>query len=626
MSSFKRLIGHKALEARQNIAKREVANNQLSEYQSAIEGAEEMIAILDRGYRFVVVNRAFLDFRNLQREQVVGKRVAEILGEDFFDQNLRDHIDRSFEGNVVRFEARCSCADRCQRDLAISCLPIDASPAVDRIVCILQDVTERRKTEEALRDSEARFRRVVQNIGDAVIIDDVDGNVTFANDRFLSLFEITSEELPTVRLEDYVSPDHHAEIRERHDRRMQGEAMPTHFTFQGRKKNGTHMWLEADVVPIRGADGVLQGTQSTLRDITARKEAEGALRESEERFRKIANSAPVMIWMADKDGRYTYINKPLVEFTGGTSDLNLPLVWSNAMNVEDAQNHDRLMRESVESGEPFTTEYRLKRYDGEYRWIVETAAPRFDPDGSLSGFIGSCVDDTDRRLASEAIRNISGRLIEAQEEERKRIARELHDNVNQRLAMVAFELQRLQDDSHMSAVERNQQLHKLLRQTTQISSEVQTLSHTLHSATIEYLGLVPAIQGFCDELARQHKVSINFSHSTGGMSFPADVSLALFRVSQEALQNAVKYSGVKEFDVELRVKGHVVQLRVHDAGAGFVPDNLVYGPGLGLISMRERMAALNGTVLIASQPNGGTEIIASAPLERRLPTKGRSEI
>ena len=621
MSTSRRVIRRKAIEAPQNIG----ANNQLSEYQSAIEGAEEMIAIIDRNYRYVVVNRAFLDFKNLKREQVVGKRVGDVLGEDFFTHNLKDQIDHSFQGNVVRFEARCCCADCCQRDLAISCLPIDASPTVERIVCILQDVTERRKTEEALRESEERFRRVVQNIGDAVIIDDINGNVTFANDRFLSLFEIKPEELPRVRLEDYVSPEHYAEIRERHDRRMQGEAMPTHFTFQGRRKNGAYMWLEADVVPIKNASGDLLGTQSTLRDITARKEAEDALRESEERFRMIANSTPVMIWMTDKEGRYTYVNKPLMEFTGTASDSIEPLAWSNAINANDVREHDRQMRDSLESGKPFTTEYRLKRNDGEYRWIVETAAPRFDTDGALSGFIGSCVDDTDRRIASEAIRNISGRLIEAQEEERKRIARELHDNVNQRLAMVAFELQVLQDDTRMSAADRNQQLHKLLKQTTHISSEVQALSHTLHSATIEYLGLVPAIQGFCDELARQHKISIKFNHSTGGISFPADVSLALFRVSQEALQNAVKYSGVKKFEIELRLKGDIVQLRIHDAGAGFVPDASIYGPGLGLISMKERMAALNGTVLIASQPNGGTEIVASVPLERRTPAKFQSE-
>jgi PAS domain S-box-containing protein len=597
----------------QDITERKLAEARLREYEKAIEEAEEMIAVIDRDYRFVIANRAYLQHQKKTRDQVIGRRVPDIVDRSVFDNVIREKLDRSFEGQVVRFEITHTYPEIGERCLFASHLPIEGPAGVDRVVCILQDITENRKTGEALRESEERFRRVVEHIGDALIVDDVDGRITFANDQFLDLFGFHRQELGHLKIEDYIAPEYIAESRDRHQRRMSGESASTHFENEGLRRDGTRMWLESEVVPVKDQAGNLIGTQSAIRDITARKQAEQTLREGEERFRTIANSAPVMIWMTGRDKLTTYVNKPWLDFTGCSFESQLGDGWSEGIHPDDRDKCMQSYLQSFDRRRPFRVEYRLKRHDGVYRWITDNGVPRFNADGSFAGYIGSCVDDTVRRAGEDALRNVGGRLIRAQEEERKRIARELHDDINQRLALLSVELQQLQNNPPPPS-KRKTAIEKLFKHTTEISSGIQSLSHRLHSASLDYLGLAPAIQGLCDELARRQQVIVNFVH--GGVPSPLtpDISLAFFRIAQEALHNAVKYSGVQHFDVELRGTAAELQLTVRDTGVGFGPEAAMQGRGLGLISMRERIRPLNGKLSIVSKPTQGTEITAWVPL------------
>jgi signal transduction histidine kinase len=258
-------------------------------------------------------------------------------------------------------------------------------------------------------------------------------------------------------------------------------------------------------------------------------------------------------------------------------------------------------------------EYRLRRYDGEYRWIQDSGVPIFNPNGSFIGYIGSCVDITDRKKVVEGLRSISGKLIQAQEQERRRIARELHDDFNQRLALLAIEIQRLKDAPD-SAAALNGRIEDLFKRITEISSGLQALSHHLHSSSLEYLGLSPAAAGFCSEFARVHDVKVDFNHQNIPSTLPSEVALGIFRVLQEGLQNALKYSGVRQFEARLLGIAGEIQLVIRDTGVGFDPDVALKGPGLGLVSMRERVHLLNGSISIASGPKSGTEIIAHFPI------------
>jgi signal transduction histidine kinase len=220
----------------------------------------------------------------------------------------------------------------------------------------------------------------------------------------------------------------------------------------------------------------------------------------------------------------------------------------------------------------------------------------------------------ERASARLAEKELSRRLISEQEKERSRIASELHDDIGQKLALLSMELQGASRDENPLATVTQQRLEEIGRHCSEIASDVKLLSHELHSAKLDYLGISVAIRGFCREFGAQQKVGVEFKERDVPKSVSRDSSLCLFRVTQEALHNAVKYSGANRFWVELRGAGNKLQLEVKDAGIGFDVKEANRTGGLGLVSMQERVRAVNGRFNIESKPGAGTKIIVSVPM------------
>ena len=342
--------------------------------------------------------------------------------------------------------------------------------------------------------------------------------------------------------------------------------------------------------------------------------AEAQLRESEERFRRVANTAPVMIWMSGTDRKCSYVNKTWLDFTGRSLEAELGDDWAGGLHPDDSALSQQTYTEAFDRRESFQLQYQLRRHDGEYRWVLDKGVPRFNPDGTFAGYIGSCIDITDRKLAEEGLATIGRRLIEAQEEERAWIGRELHDDINQRLALLAVELDRW--DQHISSnPELSDQIRHAQERISEIAKDVQGLSHRLHSSKLEYLGLATAANSFCKEVSEQNKVEVQFNHAGIPRNLAKEVSLCLFRVLQEALQNAVKHSGVKSFAVDLQGTADVIDLTVADVGRGFEEQEAFTRHGLGLISMRERLQLVQGELSVKSKPGEGTTIHARVRLK-----------
>jgi len=350
------------------------------------------------------------------------------------------------------------------------------------------------------------------------------------------------------------------------------------------------------------------------------------LRESEGRFRLVANSAPVLIWMSGRDKLCNYFNKTWLEFTGRPLEAELGDGWLDSVHPEDLKNCLAIYTGSFDRRESFSMQYRLRRHDGEYRWLLDIGVPRPSPGGAFDGYIGSCIDVTERKLAEETLAGIGCRLIAAHEEERTWIARELHDDFNQRIAMLAIDLEPWDQQRPVSAVEFNDRLGHVRERLLDMAKDIQALSHRLHSSKLEYLGIVAAAKGFCGELAEQHKVDIDFRHTNIPREVPNEISLCLFRVLQESLQNAVKHSGIRQFAVELRGTEGEIQLTVSDRGVGFDPHDTINRHGLGLISMRERMQLVGGEISIQSQPGRGTTIHAHATFSSVSDSAGANRI
>jgi PAS domain S-box-containing protein len=348
----------------------------------------------------------------------------------------------------------------------------------------------------------------------------------------------------------------------------------------------------------------------TLSDITERKRAETTARESEQRFRSVANTAPVMIWMSGPDKLCDYFNQPWLDFTGRPLEKELGNGWAEGVDPEDLEICLETFTTSFDRREPFQIQYRLRRHDGEFRWIFDQAVPKFNADGSFAGYIGSCIDVTEHKLAKEALSNISRKLIEAQEQERTYVARELHDDVNQRVALLAIKLANLKEGLPASAVELSSRIGEACDLVLELGRSIEALSHRLHSSQLQYLGLEAAAASFCKELSDHTKMEIDFRSEGISEKLPEEVSLCLFRVLQEALQNAAKHSDARNVEVTLRRVWDQIHLMVRDRGIGFDTEDTINSRGIGLTSMRERLKLVDGVLSIQSRRPIGTTIHA----------------
>lgn len=354
---------------------------------------------------------------------------------------------------------------------------------------------------------------------------------------------------------------------------------------------------------------------------SGRRRALSRLRESESRFRLMTDTAPVMVWMSGPDKLCTYFNKPWLKFTGRPLEHELGNGWSEGVHPEDLQRCLDTYCLAFDTRTSFRMEYRLRRADAEYRWIVDAGVPRFKPDGTFEGYIGSCMDITQEKQVQDAMREkqrelrmLTGRLLQAQESERRRIARELHDDLNQSLALLSVEMDMLSQAQTDSAAQPGELLQQLSGRVKQLSSYVHGLSHQLHPSKLEKLGLVAAIRGLCAEFSHGHHLPIEFSHRDVPDTIPEASALCLYRIVQEAVGNIIKHSGARKGRVDLSGGPDAIHLRITDDGKGFDTEQAAANGGLGLVSIRERLRLTGGEVTIDSKPSGGTRICLYVPL------------
>lgn len=456
------------------------SEEKLREYEKAVEGAEEMIAVVDREYRYLIANRQFLKMRNMTKGQVVGHFAYEVVNEEVFESVVKPKLDECLQGMVVRYETKYLYPGLGERDILVSYFPIEGANGIDRVACIVQDITDRKAADEA------RFRHatIVESSDDAIISGTLDGIIVSWNAGAQNIYGYTEAEAvgkPITILAPFERSDEENRILE------------------------------------------------TLRE----------------------------------GGRIEHFETTRVTKTGKRINVSL------------------------------------------------TVSPIKDSNGRTVGISGIARDITERKLSEKALAEMTRSLIEAQEQERARIGRELHDDIAQRLAMLAIELEQLQHNPS----EVQSRVEDLRNRANEISDDIQALSHELHSSKLEYLGLVGGMRSWCKEFGERQMMEINFNgHDMP--SLPKEVSLCLFRVLQEALNNAAKHSQARRVDVQLWEDSEI-HLVISDLGKGFDVDAALQGHGLGLTSMKERVRLVNGTIAMDSKPMGGTTIHVRVPMESR---------
>ena len=343
--------------------------------------------------------------------------------------------------------------------------------------------------------------------------------------------------------------------------------------------------------------------------LEARLQAEQVVRASEERLRLAQQAAGIGTFERNvQTGVLTWTPEMEVMYglpPGGFGQTQT--AFEKLIHPDDRARVMELVDCALEKGQQTTGEWRVVWPDGSVHWIAGRWQLFRNESGEPFRVVGVNMDVTERKLAEKAVAGMSRKLIEAQEQERSRIGRELHDDINQRLAMLAVELQQLQETSDDPL-----RVQALGEEIAGISSDVQALSHDLHSSKLEYLGVVAGIKSWCREFAERQKIEIDCRTETSRV-VPLEIGLPLLRVLQEAVHNAIKHSGVRRVEVELWEDCSEIHLAISDLGRGFDVEAAKQDKGLGLTSMQERVRLVNGSISIESKPMGGTTIHVRVP-------------
>jgi PAS domain S-box-containing protein len=489
--------------------------------------------------------------------------------------------------------------------LSISLLKRNPSPLV---LAMVEDITDKREAEET------RFRHaaVIESSDDAIASGTLDGIIVSWNTGAQKIYGYTEAEAVGRPISMLSPPELQDEEKKILETLKAGRRID-HFETVRVGKTGKKINVSLSISPIKDSLGRTVGVSGIARDITQRKRAEqvlfevnraleansSLLRSREELLKTFVKNVPAAVAMLDREMRYLQVSdRWCTEYLSGRDQVvgrshyelfpNMPERWKE------------VHRRGLEGETLRADEDRWDGQDGPHwaRWEVR---PWKTPEGNVGGILILAEDITRRKQMEEMLSGMSRRLIEAQEQERTRIGRELHDDINQRLAMLSVELERL----GKNPVDIQERVQELRERMADLSNDVQALAHDLHSSRLEYLGVVAGIKSWCNEFGGRQGMQIDCRYNVRS-TLPQEVGVCLFRVLQEALQNAAKHSGVKRLEVELIV---------HDSGRGFDVEATKQGSGLGLISMCERIRLVNGTIDIQSTPTDGTTIHARVPFK-----------
>jgi PAS domain S-box-containing protein len=457
----------------------------------------------------------------------------------------------------------------------------------------------------ALRESEELHRITLLSMSDAVFITDDDGVFTFICPNVDVIFGYGHDEVRTMnRISRLLGHD----LVERERLAATGEIR--NIEHEAVIKGGLRRVLLVHIKQVAIKGGT---TLYVCRDITERKEAEHTIRRNEARLTLALEAASMGTWDWDLPSGEMSWSPETHRILGDSLGVMTPSFDSflELLSPADRDRVSRTMTDAIERDWSYETEFRVAGNRGVDRWVMGKG--KVLRNGKPLRMLGVFVDFTERHRVEEELRELGGRLINAHEQERIRLSRDLHDDLAQRVSILAADLSLLHQERERTPGDISDRLAKLLDETAEIGSELHRFSHELHPARVGQLGLESSIRRLCQELEEARQIAVDVEIDQTGALAP-EVALCLYRIAQEALHNVVKHGATANAMLTLSAAGNEVRLSVVDRGAGFDPLVVEKKDTLGLVSMRERVRLVDGQLRVTSKPGEGTRVDVRVPL------------
>lgn len=580
-------------------------------FRSVLHGSSNIIFVKDAEGRYLYANPEFQKLCDLTPAEVAGKTDSEIFPRRQAAAFRKNDLEVIRRGKPRMFEEIALQEDGPHTSV-VNKFPVrDARGKIYAVCGIVTDITAQKRAEAAVVQSRAMLEQLFEAMPDALLTVDEDGRIMRVNAQAEAMFGYRRDEL-TGRAVEILVPERfrsrHPSLRRKHQAGPSMRLLDSGLELYARRKDGSELPVTISLSPLDGSLG--EWTLAVVRDITLRKQAEDVLRQNEQRYRLLTESVKdYAIMLLDREGRIRAANVGAAQLFGYSRK---ELTGQHISIFYPSRDRDQVSRElaTAESSGKFEAESLRVRKDGTHFWASVVTAAFRDNQGVVTCFSKVVQDITERKTEEEHARELTMRRIQAQDEERSRMSRELHDNVGSTLAALLLNLSLMKrlgskyDPAILTPLNESLELAK------QCTEEIRVVAYLLHPTILDDLGLKAGLEWYLGKYRKLSGVNVRFSFPLGLGRLPRQLEISLFSIVQQALLNIHFHSGSPEARVSIELEGKTLVLKIQDRGKG-MPKSA--RPGLGIRGMQERVRLFGGNLEIAST-SAGTTVTVTLPV------------